>query len=87
MTAEQWRERGARLRAMAAEIAEISLHFNLERETCTCGESSRWKHMSQWQLNERAQGIVEKINNLAEILQRRAGELATNTTEKEQHNG
>jgi len=70
-----WRERAARMRAMAAEFGEIATHFNLERESCTCGESHRWKDMTQWQIHERVLGMVERINNVAAEVERRAHEF------------
>jgi hypothetical protein len=77
-----WRDRAIRLREMAAEIAAIASHFNLERESCTCGESHRWKDMNQWQLNERCLGVIERMNNLADTIERRAHEFTPKTTEK-----
>jgi hypothetical protein len=71
----EWRARGARMRQMSAELAEFATHFNLERESCTCGESHRWKDMVQWQLNERFLGVIEKLNNLADTIERRAHEF------------
>jgi len=76
----EWRSRAARMREMASELAEMATHFNLERESCTCGESHRWKDMTQWQLNERFLGLVERINNMASDIERRAHEFIAKET-------
>ena len=72
---DAWRRRAVQLRAVAAEVAEVASHLNLERESCTCGESHRWKDMTQWQLHEQVLGVVEKLNGIAEKLERRAHEF------------
>ena len=60
-----WYERASTLRAMAAHLSEIAQHFNLERKSCTCGESHRWKDMTQWQMHERMVGLVARLTNIA----------------------
>jgi hypothetical protein len=70
-----WIARSVRLREIAAELADMATHFNLERESCKCGESHRWKDMNQWQLHDRITGLVERMTKLGETIERRAHEF------------
>jgi len=63
------------LRLMAEEMDRITGRFNLEKTTCTCGESERYLDMKQRVLSERARGIAERLRNLADDVERRAPEF------------
>ena len=75
-----WIERSVRLREIAAELAGMATHFNLERESCSCGESHRWCDMTQRQLSERMAGLVERTTQLADTIERRAHEFVPRKT-------
>lgn len=67
-----WFEIATEMRAMAARLGMIAQHFNLERKSCTCGESHRWKDMTQWQMHERMVGLVARLTNIAVEIERNA---------------
>ena len=71
----EWRARAASLRDMAAELAVIAGHFNLEQDTCEHCTSTRYRDMVQWQLNERTLGVAERLTNIAATIERRAHEF------------
>ena len=71
----EWMGVAARLRAMAAEIAQLASACNLERESCKCGESHRWRDMAQWTLHEKMNGAGERLSNLAAEIERRSHEF------------
>jgi len=74
-----WIKRSVRLREIAAELAGMAVDFNLERESCSCGESQRWRDMTQRQLSERMAGLVERTTQLADTIERRVHEFVPRT--------